>query len=222
MFQSPLAYILLTLWMLIAGYFYVAILVQSASSDMGPLIQNLLVLLLFIAPALTMRLIAEEQKQHTDELILTTPISAAQWVIGKYLGALLTWSVFAVVALVFPLVTSRLGQMSWGIVFASYIGMWLFGAAALAVGLLASAITDNQIVAFMIAFVIILLFYAMGWISSSTSGTLSSLLQYVSMTNEFTNFSLGLLPVSNLVYFVSFVVGFVFLAVRAVDLRRWA
>lgn len=222
MFQSPLAYILLTLWMLIAGYFYVAILVQSASSDMGPLIQNLLVLLLFIAPALTMRLIAEEQKQHTDELILTTPISPAQWVIGKYLGALLTWTVFAVAALIFPLVTSRLGQMSWGIVFASYIGMWLFGAAALAVGLLASAITDNQIVAFMIAFVIILLFYAMGWISSSTSGALSSLLQYVSMTNEFTNFSLGLLPVSNLVYFVSFIVGFVFLAVRAVDLRRWA
>ncbi len=221
-FQSPLAYILLALWMFIAGYFYVSILLGSGSSDMGPLVQNLIVLLLFIAPLLTMKLLAEERRAGTDELILTTPISPAQWVIGKYLGALGTWTLFTVASLIFPLVTSRLGAMAWGIVFGAYLGLWLFGAATLAAGLLATAVTDNQIVAAMLTFVIILFFYATSWIAGSVSGPISTLMQYVSMPNQFNNFSLGLITIRNLVYFVSVSVGFIFLAVRAVDMRRWA
>lgn len=218
-FQSPLAYVLLALWMLLSGFFYVSLLLQTQSTDLGPLGQNMIILLLFIAPLLTMRLLAEERKTGSDELILTAPLSPAQWVCGKYVGSLLVWTVFAVVSFLFPLVTSRLGAVDWGVVGTSWLGLWLFGAATLAIGLFASALTDNQVVAAMVSFAVVLLFYATTWIQ--TTGWLSTLLTYISMPGQLNDFTLGILSVRHLVYFVSLIVGFLFISVRAVDLRRW-
>ena len=218
-FQSPLAYVLIGLWMLLAGWFYVSLLLQSQSTDLGPLGQNLIILLLFIAPLLTMRLLAEERRSGSEELVLTAPISPAQWVLGKYVGALLVWTMFAAVSFLFPLVTSRLGTVDWGIVGASWLGLWLFGATTLAIGLFASSLTDNQVVAAMVSFAIVLLFYATTWLQ--TTGWVSTLLSYVSLPGELNNFTLGIINVSNLIYFLSLICGFLFVSVRSVDLRRW-
>lgn len=219
-FGLPLAYVLLGLWMLVGGVFYVAILQSTQSTDLGPLLENLLVLVIFLAPLLSMRLLAEERRGGTEELILTSPISPSQWVVGKYLGILSVWTVFVVVALLFPLVTGRLGTVDWGVTGASYLGMWLFGAACLAIGLFASALTGNQLLAAMIGFAIVLLLYATSFFST-TGGALGSLLNYISLSGQFTNFSLGLIGVGPLIYYVSLAIGFLFLAVRAVDMRRW-
>lgn len=218
-FQSPLAYILLALWMLLAGWFYDSIILSSQSTNLSALYQNLVILLLFIAPLLTMRLLAEERRSGSDELMLTAPLSPAQWVAGKYVGSLLVWTVFCVVTGLFPLVTSRLGTLDWGLNGASLLGVWLFGAATLAIGLFASSLTENQVVAAMVAFAIVLLFYATTWIQ--TSGWISTLLNYISMPNQLNNFTLGVLSVQNLIFFLSLTGGFLFMSVRAVDLRRW-
>jgi ABC-2 type transport system permease protein len=220
-FSSPLAYVLLGLWMLVSGWFYVSLVTVTQSSDLGPLVQNMLVLVLLLAPILTMRLIAEERRAGTEELVLTAPISPAQWVVGKYLGTLAVWTVYVAASFVYPLWTSRLGSVDWGVVAANWIGLWLYGAATLAIGLFASAITDHQLVAAMVSFVIGLLLYAASFFGTVTSGWLGNLVQYVSLVSEFNDFSLGLIGVSQLVYFVSLAAGFLFLAVRAVDLRRW-
>jgi len=218
-FQSPLAYVLLGLWMLLAGWFYVSIILSSQSTDLGPLGQNMTILLLFIAPLLTMRLLAEERRSGSEELMLTAPLSPAQWVVGKYIGALLVWTIFIAVAFLFPLVTSRLGALAWGPVAALWLGLWLFGAATLAIGLFASALTENQVVAAMVSFAVVLLFYATTWIQ--TTGWVSTLLGYLSMPNQLNDFTVGILSVRHLLYFISLICGFLFISVRAVDMRRW-
>jgi len=218
-FQSPLAYVLLGLWMLLAGFFFVSLILHSQSTDLGPLGQNLIILLLFIAPLLTMRLLAEERKTGSEELVLTAPLSPAQWVVGKYIGAVLVWTVFAGVSLLLPLVTSRLGTVDWGVVGASWLGLWLFGAATLAMGVFASSLTDNQVVAAMVGFALVLLFYATTWIP--TSGWVSTLLAYISLPGQLNDFTLGVIGVPHLLYFLSLIGGFLFISVRSVDLRRW-
>lgn len=218
-FQTPLAYILLALWMLLGGFMYVGLLVSSQSTDLGNLVQNLTVLVLFMAPFLTMRLLAEERRSGSDELVLTAPISASQWVVGKYIGAVLVWSVFILVSLLFPLVTSRLGAVDWGVIGASWGGLWLFGDATLAVGLFASSLTDSQLVAAMLSFVITLLFYIASWVQ--TTGWVSTFLSYIDLPNQLTQFSIGSINASALVFFGSLIGGFLFLSVRSIDLRRW-
>ena len=221
-FSSPLAFVLLGIWMLMSGYFFVALITATQSSDMAPLLENMLVLVLFLAPLLSMRLLAEERRSGSEELILTAPISPAQWVLGKYAGVLAVWTVFVLTTLLFPLATGRLGTVDWGVVGASYLGMWLFGAVCLAVGLFDSSLTDNQLVAALVGFAIVLLLYAASFFGSSASGWLGNLLQYVALPSQFNNFSVGLISVSPMVYYVSLAIGFIFLAVRAVDMRRWA
>ena len=218
-FQTPLAYILLGLWMLLSGFMYVGLLVSSQSSDLSALVQNMTVLVLFMAPFLTMRLLAEERRSGSEELVLTAPISASQWVVGKYIGAVLVWSVFVLVSVLFPLVTSRVGQEDWGTVAASWGGLWLFGDATLAVGLFASSLTDNQLIAAMLSFVIILLFYIASWVQ--VGGWLATLLSYIDLPDQLSAFSVGSIAVTPLVFFLSLIGGFLFLSVRSVDLRRW-
>lgn len=221
-FQTPLAYVLLGLWMLIAGFFYIGQILSpyGGSTDMGTLVGQLVVLVLFLAPFLTMRLLAEERRMRSDELILTAPLSPAQWVVGKFVGAMLIWTVFTLAAGLFPLVTSRLGLMDWGTVGASWLGLWLFGATGLAVGLFASAITENQLVAAMVSFVILLLLYLATIVTSG--GWLATFMTYMSLPTHLTSFTIGQLAVKDLVYYLSLIAGFLFLSVRAVDLRRWA
>jgi ABC-2 type transport system permease protein len=218
-FQTPLAYVLLGLWMLIGGYMYVGLLMFSGTTDLGQLVQNLTVVVLFVAPFLTMRLLAEERRTGSEELVLTAPISATQWVLGKYAGAVLVWTVFVAVSFLFPLVTSRLGVLDWGVTAVSWGGLWLFGDATLAIGLFASSLTDNQLVAAMVSFVITLLFYISNWLQ--TSGPLSGLMEYINLPDQLTGFSVGTVAVSHLVFFLSLIAGFLFLSVRSVDLRRW-
>jgi ABC-2 type transport system permease protein len=221
-FSSPLAYVLMALYFLLSGYFFFAIVVSSQTTDLSAMLQNVAVVLLFLAPLFTMRLLAEERRLGTDELILTSPISPAQWVIGKFAGALAEWTVFVGVTLVYPLALSRLGTVDWGPVLSGYLGLWLLGAALLAAGVFASSLTDNQVVAAMVGFALALLFWASSWVSGSASGWAQNLLNYLSAPAQFSPLTAGLLNTSNLVYFVSITAGFLFLAVRVIDTRRWA
>jgi len=221
-FASPLAYVLMALYLLLSGYFFVAIVLQSQTTNVSPMLQNVAVVLLFLAPLFTMRLLAEERRLGTDELILTSPISPAQWVFGKFAGALGEWTVFIGVTLLYPLALSRMGAVAWGATLTGYLGLWLIGAALLAAGTFASSLTDNQVVAAMVGFAIALLLWAASWVSGSASGWGQNLLNYISAPSQFSPLASGVLNTSNLVYFVSLTVGFLFLAVRVIDARRWA
>jgi ABC-2 type transport system permease protein len=222
-FTSPLAYVLMALYLLLSGYFFVAIVLQSQTTDMSPMLQNVAVVLLFLAPLFTMRLLAEERRLGTDELILTSPITPGQWVFGKFVGALGEWTVFIAVTLLYPLALSRMGNVAWPATFAGYFGLWLLGATLLAAGVFASSLTDNQVVAAMVAFAIALLFWAASWVSSSVTTTwVQNFLNYISAPSQFSPLASGVLNTSNLVYFISITAGFLFLAVRVIDARRWA
>lgn len=221
-FTSPLAYVLMGLFLVLTGYFFVAVLLALQTTDMSPYFSNVGVLLIFLAPLLTMRLIAEERKLGSEELILTSPITPAQWVVGKFVGALLVYTAFLLLTLLYPLTLSRLGTLAVAATLSGYLGLWLLGAAILAMGVFASSLTDNQVVAAMIAFALALIFWAAGWVSTSLSGPLGSFFTYVGLPSQYQDFSAGVLDTTHIVFFLSLIVGFIFLAVRAVDARRWA
>jgi ABC-2 type transport system permease protein len=221
-FLSPLAYVLGGVYLLISGYFFVGVLLGSQSTDMQPVLDNIDVLLLFVAPLLTMRLLAEERRLGTDELILTSPVTPAQWVVGKFAGALGVWTAFVLVTVLYPIIAAHLGYLDVMATVGGYVGLWLLGAALLAAGVFASSLTDNQAVAAMVGFGIGLLLWVAGWMSGALSGSLSSFLGYLSAPNQYADFAKGILDTSHLVYFLSLIVGFLFLAVRSVDARRWA
>lgn len=221
-FTSPFAYVLMGLFLLLAGYFFVAIVLALQATDMTPWFSNASILLIFLAPLLTMRLISEERKLGSEELILTSPITPAQWVVGKFAGVFLVYTAFLVVTLLYPLTLSRLGSLQVAATLSGYLGLWLVGGAVLAMGLFASSLTDNQVVAAMISFALALLFYVSSWVSGTLSGPVGSFFQYISLQTQYQDFAKGVLDTSHLVFFLSLIVGFVFLAVRAIDARRWA
>jgi ABC-2 type transport system permease protein len=221
-FLSPLAYVLLAVFLLLSGFFFVSILFSTQNTDTTPFLEDMAVLLLFLAPLITMRLVAEEKRLGTDELVLTSPVSPAQWILGKYAGALAVWTVFLAFTVIYPLILRHLGPLDGRAAAAGFAGLWLLGATLLALGLLASSVTDSQVVAAMLGFGLALLFWIASWVAGSLSGRLYDFLHYVSLPDQYLDFAKGLVDTTHLVYFLSLIAGSLFLAVRAVDARRWA
>ena len=244
-FVSPIAYVLLGAFTLIMGWFYfnlVArfiqlskiyelfrrpdILMRMNLNDMviQPLFYNMTVILIIITPIMTMRLLAEEKNLHTDELILTSPISTWDIILGKFLGAFIF--MFIMIALtgifMFELFTYSNPHPEVGPVIAGYIGLFLMGASFLAVGIFSSSITSNQLVAAVVSFLILLMFYVINIVSSSVSSpTLGKVLNYLSLVNQFDDFVKGIIDLRNVIYYLSFITVGLFLSKLSLDSLRW-
>jgi ABC-2 type transport system permease protein len=193
---------------------------------MGPVFINAGVFLLFLVPVLSMRLLAEERRGRTLELLMTTPVRALEIVLGKYLAAVTILAIMLLLTVVFPLLLHLVGEgeaspLDWRTIGSSYLGLFLFGAACLAVGLLASALTDSQVVAAIVSFAVLLLFWVIGVAARGQEGVARELLEYLSLTIHLETFVRGILRLSDVVYYLSLIFVGLFLAHRAVDAQRW-
>lgn len=177
----------------------------------------------FTAPAISMGLLAEERRSGTLELLITMPVREFDVIVGKYLGALGLVTVFILLSLVHPIAISTLGPMQWGPVLGGYIGLFLVSAAMLAIGVMTSSFTENQLVAFFIAlFAMFILFWVplfFGWFSS---GTMADILQYISFFGQLEHMSKGVIDTRPLIYFPSIIVLSLMIAFRALERRRWS
>jgi ABC-2 type transport system permease protein len=220
-FVSPVAYVVMALFLLISGFLFSLILGVSSDASMRPLFGNFAVIFLFIVPALTMRLLAEEQRTGTLELLLTAPVRDWELVLGKYLGVLLLLLIMLAITLIYPAILMLAGNPDRGPIAAGYLGVILQGAAFLAIGLLASSLTQNQIIAALLAFVILLILWLSDALGNFTQGRIGDFFRYVSITKHFDEFPRGVIDSKDIIYFLTITAACLFFTVQSVTARRW-
>jgi ABC-2 type transport system permease protein len=238
-FASPIAYIVIGLWALLYGYFFASLLAffVRQSMQMGPmggpqslnineqmlrlLFQNVTILVLFLMPMITMRTYSEEKRSGTIELLLTSPVTDLQIILGKFFGALGLYAVMLAVTLIHIAILFIYGNPEWKPIATAYLGLLLFGACFLSVGLLISSLTKNQIVAGTVSFGVFLMLWILDWMGSFAGPTVSSLLTYLSIIGHFDDFTKGVLDTTHLVYYLSFITFGLFLTAKSVDSERW-
>ncbi len=223
-FASPVAYVVIAAFLFICAYLFAILVtapVGSAEASMGIIFGNVAVILLLIAPALTMRLLAEEQRSGTIELLLTSPVQDWEVVVGKYLASLVLYLVPVAMTVVFPALLLHYGNPDRGPIVAGYVGLILFGAAFLAIGVLASAVTQNQVIAALVAVAILLALWLISAFANAVRGPISDTLSYLSIINHYSDFSRGVIDSKDVIYYLSVIVVALFLATRTLETRRW-
>ncbi len=221
-FVSPLAYVVAALFMLAAGGLFDAILMSSREASLRALFQNIAVVFLLMVPALTMRLLAEERKTGTIELLMTSPISDISIVAGKYLASIAYLLFLLVLTLVFPLALVLIGgKPEWAPVWTGYAAIFLMGASFMAIGLVASSLTSSQIVAALIAFVISLVLWLIPAVGQNFGATIAGGFQYLSIINHLESMSRGVVDTSDLLYYLSVIAASLFITVRSVNVYHW-
>ncbi len=220
-FVSPIAYLVAAAFLLLCGIFFIAGVTSWQDAMLQSMLGSLSIVLIFVAPILTMRLLSREHDQGTIELLLTAPVRDWEVVAGKYLASWLYFlGMIAVTALYLP-VLALYGNPDLGTIGAGYLGLVLLGGALLALGVLASALTRNQVVAAVIG-----VGASVGlWLLDLLGGLLSrgarSVIAYLSPSSHYFNFVDGIIDTRDLVYYFSATFVFLFLATRVLQSRRW-
>lgn len=238
-FTSPIAYIVIAGFLFIMGYMFTSILdffiknMQYQQFGQGakgltltrgivqPLYTNMNVIFLFLVPFITMKLFAEEKKQHTLELLMTSPISLTEIVLGKFLSALLLIKVMLGLTLIYPIVLMLTGTPEIGPIFTYYIGLLLICGCYLAIGILFSAVTENQIVAGTLTFAGALFLWILNWATQTAGPVWGEILGYLSLISHFNSFGQGMINTNDVFYFLSFIGVGLFLTHRVLDSYRW-
>jgi ABC-2 type transport system permease protein len=220
-FGSPWAFLITAVFLVIAGYGFGF----SSITVMETTIQGFLgwgsFFLLFLGPALTMRLFAEEEKLGTIELLLTSPVRDVEVVLGKYLASVGMLLVMLGLTLYYPLLLSWFGHPDWGPIASGYLGIFLLGCLFLAIGLFASSLTANQIVAFVVGSAIVLVLWFIGHTATVAGDRMGKVLGYLALSSYFPAFGRGVIDTNAIVYYLSLIAVFLFLTVRSLETRRW-
>src|SRR6185295_1366535 len=237
-FSSPVAYVLLAVYLALAGYFFYALLIAFNQTlqiysmmrnpemiarfnlnqmVLVPLLHNMSVLLIFIVPALTMRMFPEEKRAGTYELLLTSPVRVGEIVLGKFLGGLVVVLLMVALSGMFGLLLTAYGNPEIPMMLSGYLGLALMATVFLAIGTLISSFTENVVVAYVGSLFALLVLYTIGWLGETVQGVVGALVQYASITDHFQEMTKGIVDTRDLVYFLTLVVVGVFLTQRAVE-----
>jgi ABC-2 type transport system permease protein len=238
-FGSPVAWVMMGLFAILFGYFYTVYLAffvrngmqaqfgggpasQNINMDMiRPLLANASVLVLFLLPMITMRTYSEEKRSGTIELLLTSPLTDFEIVMGKFVGAVGLYAALLLVTMVYIAMLFVYGDPEWRPVATGYLGLLLLGSCFISMGLFISSTTKNQMVAGAATFVAALMFWIINWFSDSVGPTASAVLSYLSITQHFDDFAKGVLDTTHLIFYASFISFGLFLTLKSVDSERW-
>ncbi|MEI7025616.1 ABC-2 transporter permease [Paenibacillus sp. y28] len=220
-FYSPVVYVAFAFYFLISGYMFSLDFLTYQVVDIRPLFSNLLVVFLFVIPLLTMRLVADELRQGTDELLLTSPAKITEIIAGKYAAAVIVMLALIAGTLVYPWIMSAYGDLDQPVLWLSYLGMALLGAAMMAVGLFASTLSSHQMVSGIAGFAMLLLLWMIEWLGQSMYGKLKDYLGQFSIIGRMQNFNKGLLDLSDVLFYVLFILVFLVLSIQVLERKRW-
>jgi len=238
-FASPIGYILIGLFSLLFGWFfyvYLMAFVQQSQQMMQfggggganvnqmmirGLFQNTAVIILFVMPMITMRTYSEEKRSGTIELLLTSPVTDVEIILGKFFGALGLYIALLAVTLPHMGILFLYGNPEWRPVAAAYLGLLLMGGTFVSLGLLISSTTNNQIVAGIVTFVVFLLLWIVGWFADSAGPTIGPITSWLSITEHFDDFSKGIIDTKHVLYYLSLITFGLFLTAKSVDTERW-
>ncbi|MBI5185817.1 MAG: ABC transporter permease subunit [Nitrospinae bacterium] len=242
-FNSPIAYVVITMFLVLSGYYFYNVFAsfstvsfQALSDPMlqrqsgllnitervvRPFFGNLSTFLLIMLPMLTMRSFSEEKKSGTIELLLTYPITDAQVIMGKFAGCFGIFSIMLLLTIpCFGFVVAW-GQPEIGVIVCGYIGVFLMGGAFISLGILISSLTENQIVAAVLSFGSLILFFMLGFAATKAGPGMRDLLNYISFIPHLYSFAKGVINTADIVYYLLFIFVCVFLNMRALESKRW-
>ncbi|MBI3752689.1 MAG: ABC transporter permease subunit [Deltaproteobacteria bacterium] len=242
-FASPIAYVVITMFLILSGYFFYNTLalfstisfqatlnpmlakqvglLNITESVVRPLFGNISVILLLIVPLLTMRLFSEEKKSGTIELLLTYPITDMEVLLGKFLACMAVFAIMIALTILYPLMIIAFGQPETGPIITGYIGLLLVGASFVSLGIFASSLTENQIIAATVAFGLLLLFWMISFSASLAGQTLGDVLLYISLTAHLDGLAKGVIDTEDIVYYLIFITLFLFLTLRILESKKW-
>ncbi|MCX6595290.1 MAG: ABC transporter permease subunit [Acidobacteria bacterium] len=238
-FSSPVAYLLMTMFAVIFGFFFWNVVgyfvFMGMQQQMGgrsfpmnlneqvirPLLSNVSVIGLFLIPLITMRLFAEEKRSGTIELLLTSPISDVQILLGKWLAAILMYGAMLLVAGLNFVFLFAYGQPDWRPMLVAFLGLMLQAAGLLAIGTFISTLTKNQIIAGATTFGVCLLLWIMEWVSGYETATWAKVLAYLSIVSHFESFAKGVLDSKDIIFYLSVIFFGLFLTARSLESLRW-
>jgi ABC-2 type transport system permease protein len=237
-FSSPIAYVLIGFFALLFGWFFYVPLAyfeqQSMNMGMnpgqalnvnqmlvGPTLMNTTVIMLFLFPLITMRTYSEEKRSGTIELLLTSPVTDVQIILGKFLGAMLLYAAMLAITLIHVGILFIYGEPEWKPIATGYLGLLLMGGSFLSLGLFISSLTKNQIVAGIATFAVFLMLWVVNWIGTFVGPTMQTILTHLSLTDHFDDFAKGIIDTKHVIYYLSFMAFGLFLTAKSVDSERW-
>lgn len=221
-FSNPMAYIVGLIFLAVTGFFFVINFGDPfPEATLSDFYQGASIILIFLAPALTMRLLAEEQKLGTIELLLTAPVRDWEVILGKYLASLVFYLAMLAMTSYYAILLFIFSDPDPGPIYSGYLGLVLYGAAALSIGILTSTLTSNQIVAFVVSAGILMLLFFADTGAGVVGGVWSTLVNEIGMRSHFSDFDRGVIDTKHIIYFLSVIIVFLFLSIRALESRRW-
>ncbi|MBI5746860.1 MAG: ABC transporter permease subunit [Nitrospirae bacterium] len=238
---SPVAYVLITVFLVVMGFLFYNIVsfysLQSTFifSQQGvapefdltevifrPTFINMSVVFLLVMPILTMRFFAEEKRSRTIELLMTSPISITEIILGKYLASVLILCLMLLLTIYMPVIISLYGTVNWGQIASGYIGLFLVGMIFLSIGILASSMTENQIIAAILSFGMLLILWIIRMASQiAGSTTTGDILSFLSITEHMDNLIKGLIDTRDVIYYLTVSIFGLFLTHRVIESQRW-
>ncbi len=221
-FNGPVAYIVICIVMLTLGFFFWNTFFLYGRASTREMFRWLGLILVFSLPALTMGLLAEEKRTGTIELLITMPVTEAQVILGKFLGVVGLFGVLLLLTLPYPISVSTLGHLDWGPVWSGYLGLFLQGSAVLAIGLMASSWTDNQLIALFVALTLSVFFWVLDKFLALLPTNAASALEWLSFDYHFQSMARGVIDLRDVFFFFSVTAFALALAFRALESRRWS
>lgn len=222
-FTSPLGYVFLAIFYAFSGLFFYIFSLSVGSTDISSVFLMMFIVLMVFVPLLTMRLLSEDKKQKTDQLILTAPVSLLSIVMGKFLAAYAIFAIGVAVMPVYGFAMSTFATVSWLPIWGNTVGLLLLGGIFVSIGLFISSLTENQMIAAIGGFFINLMILLMNTLKSALpNGFLQDVLSSISVYSRYSEITSGIFSLSSLIFFVSVIFIFLFLTVRVLEKRRWA
>jgi ABC-2 type transport system permease protein len=220
-FNSAIAYIVITVFLLISGYLYFSQVFLVGEATLRDFFGITPLIFIFFGPAVTMKLLAEEKRAGTIEILVTMPVTDWQVVVGKFLAALSVISVAILLTLAYPITLSTMGDLDWGAVIGGYIGLVMLAGAYVAIGVMTSSWTRDQVVSFIVAFGITFSLYLLGKMVPLMPAGLAPIIEYMTLDSHFNNIAKGVIDSRDVIYYVSLIGACLFMATQSLDSRRW-
>ena len=220
-FNSPVAYIVVTVFTIVFGFFFFNNLFVEKQADMRAFFSLAPLMFCFFAPAITMRLLAEEKGSGTIEILITMPVRDWEVVVGKWLAAMALLLTTLLLTLVFAVTVAKLGPLDKGPALGGYLGLLLLGGSYVAIGVMASSFTRNQVVSLIVAFGICFALFLLGKVLPFVPEKLQPLVAFLSTDSHFENVSRGVIDSRDVLYYASVIVVTLLIATTSLESRKW-
>ncbi len=222
-FNSAVAYVVMAVYFLFSGIFFSMICIENDSANLAYVYGNMFVIILFVIPIITMKSFSEEKRQRTDQALLTSPTSLFEIVMGKFLGAFSLFGICSLIFMVYALVISFFTAPDWSVVLCTFLGLLLLGAALIAINVFISVLTESMIISAVAGMGVGLFIYLLSNFTSSISvDWVATALSKIDFLTYYTNFTYGMLNITDIVFFLSVTGLFLFFTSRVLEKRRWS